>query len=166
MSLRLSLFILAVATVVVATALSYGFGYFSEPPGFTHVWGHVSYNGKPVPGCAIYFQPADPTRTHWGIGRITDSGLYFLTAYQLESPLEPGTYTIFIRPLTPIPGSTDVFGSSLAGADSKERTEQSSGSSPPTAQLPLPKRFTEAETSGLVVNIDGERQRIEIHLTD
>jgi hypothetical protein len=163
MSLRLSFFILALATVVVAIALSYGFGYFSERPGYTHVWGHVSYNGKPVPGCAIFFQPQDPTRTHWGIGRLSDSGLYFLSAYQLDSTLDPGPYTIFIRPLTPSPGSTDVFGNPLAGADSKGRTVNSS---PPSPQLPLPKRFTDAKTSGLVVNIDGEPQRIEIHLTD
>ena len=34
---------------------------------------------------AIYFQPHDTNSSHWGVGRLNDSGLYFLTAYQLES---------------------------------------------------------------------------------
>jgi hypothetical protein len=166
MGSRLTFFTFAVATTVVTIVVLYNFGYvsFSERPGFTHVWGHVSYNGKPVPGCAIYFQPADVTSTHWGVGRMTDSGLYFITAYQLDSTLQPGPYTIFIRPLTPNLFRTEVSGSSSAGADSKDRTEKSSPSS--KARVLIPKRFTDATTSGLVVNIDGEPQRIEIHLTD
>ena len=86
MSLRLAFITIALATTVVTVALLHNFGYvsFAERPGFTHVWGHVSYNGKPVPGCAIYFQPADPNSSHWGVGRLNDSGLYFITAYQLE----------------------------------------------------------------------------------
>jgi hypothetical protein len=149
MSPRLSYFILAVVLIVVAVSFMYGFGFFSERPGFTHVWGHVSYNGKPVPDCAIYFMPADPTRGHWGVGRLSDSGLYFLTAYQLDTTLDPGPYVIFIRPLTPVPIGP-------AGADSK-------GQKP---KLPLPERFTDSNTSPLVINIDQRPQRVEIHLTD
>jgi hypothetical protein len=168
MSLRFTFFTIAVASTVVTITLLYNFGYvsFSERPGFTHIWGHVSYNGKPVPGCAIFFQPTDESRTHWGVGRMTDSGLYFITAFQLDYSLEPGPYIIFIRPLTPPPGSTDVFGTRLAGAGSTELTGKSSRSTPSAPQHPLPTRFTDAKTSGLVVNIDGEPQRIDIHLTD
>lgn len=168
MSLRLTFFTVAVASTVVTITMLYNFGYvsFSERPGFTHVWGHVSYNGKPVPGYAIYFQPTDESRTHWGVGRMTDSGLYFITAYQLEYSLQPGPYIIFIRPLVPAPGSTDVFGSPLAGAGSKEATGKSSRSTPSAPQHPLPQRFTDAKTSGLVVNIDDEPQRIDINLAD
>jgi hypothetical protein len=149
MSPRLSFFILAVATIVVAISLMYGFGYFSERPGFTHIWGHVSYNGKPVPGCAIYFMPLDPRKSRWGVGRMTDSGLYSLTAYELETALDPGPYVVFIQPLTPVPISP-------AGAESN-------GQKP---KLPLPERFTDSKTSPLVINIDKRPQRIEIHLTD
>jgi hypothetical protein len=168
MSSRLAFFTLALATTVVTIALLHNLGYvsFSERPGFTHVCGHVSYNGKPVPGCAIYFQPQDPNSSHWGVGRLSDSGLYFITAYQLESTLAPGRYTIFIRPLTPALAGSNVVQASLVGADKKEATEKSSPSSPPTPRLPLPQHFTDPRTSGLVVNITGEPQRIEIHLRD
>jgi hypothetical protein len=168
MSARLTFFTLALATTVVTVALLNNFGYvsFSERPGFTHVWGHVSYNGKPVPGCVIYFQPHDPNSSHWGVGRLNESGLYFVTAYQLESTLIPGRYTIFVRPLTPAPAGSNVVQASLVGADAKQSPEKSSPSSPRTPQLPLPKQFTDPRTSGLVVNITGEPQRIEIHLTD
>jgi hypothetical protein len=151
MSPRFVFSIFAVAATVVTTAMLYNFGYvsFRERPGFTHVWGHVSYNGKPLPGCAIFFEPADPSKAHWGIGRLSDSGLYFLTAYQLDTILEPGRYTIFIRPLSP-------YDRGRVGADSNVSN----------SPLPLPKRFTDSKTSGLLVNIDGEPQRIEIHLTD
>jgi hypothetical protein len=168
MSVRLVFFALALATTVVVVALLYNFGYvaFSERPGFTHVWGHVSYNGNPVPGCAIYFEPHDTNSGHWGVGRLNDSGLYFLTAYQLESTLEPGQYTIFIRPLTPAFASSTSLKSDPEKPVSDRATEKSSPSSTATPRLPLPKRFTDAKTSGLVVNITGEPQRIEIHLTD
>ncbi len=168
MSSRLAFLTLAAATTVVVIALLHNFGYvaFSERPGFTHVWGHVSYNGKPVPGCAIYFQPHDANSSHWGVGRLNESGLYFLTAFQLESTLEPGRYTIFIRPLMPSPVSSDTLRVDPEESHSNQTTDKSSPSSLPTPQLPLPKRFTDAQTSGLVVNITGEPQRIEIHLTD
>jgi len=168
MSSRLVFFTLALVTTAVVVAMLYNFGYvsFSERPGFTHIWGHVSYNGKPVPGCAIYFQPEDDGSSHWGVGRLNDSGLYFVTAYQLESSLVPGRYTIFIRPLTP-----GLVGAAQYRYDpdkplSNQATDKSSPSSPPAPQLPLPHRFTDAKTSGLVVNIDGQPQRIEIHLRD
>jgi hypothetical protein len=168
MSSRLAFFTLALATIVATVALLHNFGYvsFSERPGFTHVWGHVSYNGKPVPGCAIYFRPHDPNSSHWGVGRLNESGLYFVTAYQLDSTLIPGRYTIFIRPLTPALTGSNVVQASLVGADTKQSTEKSSPSSPPTPQLPLPKQFTDPATSGLDVNVTGEPQRIEIHLKD
>jgi hypothetical protein len=168
MSSRLAFFTLAVASTVVTVALLHNFGYvsFAERPGFTHIWGHVSYNGKPVPGCAIYFQPDDASSTHWGVGRLNDSGLYFLTAYQLESTLQPGRYTIFIRPLTPRPVGSNLLRAEPEKSLSNQATDKSSPSSPSTPELPLPKRFTDARTSGLVVNITGEPQRIEIHLRD
>jgi hypothetical protein len=168
MGLRLAFFTIALATTVVVIALLHNFGYvsFSERPGFTHVWGHVSYNGKPVPGCAIYFQPHDPNSSHWGVGRLNESGLYFVTAYWLDSTLVPGRYTIFIRPLVSPPAGSDLVRASLAGADTKESTKKTSPSPAPTPKLPLPKQFTDATTSGLVVDITGEPQRIEIHLTD
>ena len=168
MSSRLAIFTLAVATTVATIALLHNFGYvtFSERPGFTHVWGHVSYNGKPVPGCAIYFQPTDPNSPQWGIGRLSESGLYFLTAYRLDTTLAPGTYTIFIRPLSLGPAGTNQYRFDPEKPLSKQATDQSSGSSPSTPQLLIPERFTNAETSGLVVNIDGQPQQIEIHLRD
>ena len=151
MSLRLTFITIALAVTVVTLALLHTFGYvsFAQRPGFTHVWGHVSYNGKPLPGCAIYFEPADPSKGHWGVGRLTDSGLYFISAYQLDTVLDPGPYTIFIRPLVPPPTSIGAGNSSA-----------------PKPEPPLPKRFTDSKTSGLVVKIDGEPQQIEIHLTD
>ena len=168
MSRDLAFITLALATTVVTVALLYNFGYvsFTERPGFTHVWGHVSYNGKPVPGCAIYFQPHDPNSSHWGVGRLNESGLYFVTAYQLESTLEPGRYTIFIRPLTLTPGGSNVVQAASSEPTPKRSTEKTSPSSPPRPRLPLPKRFTDPRTSTLVVNITGEPQRIEIHLKD
>jgi hypothetical protein len=168
MSSRLAFFTLALATTVVTIALLHNLGYvsFSERPGFTHVCGHVSYNGKPVPGCAIYFQPQDPNSSHWGVGRLSDSGLYFITAYQLESTLAPGRYTIFVRPLTPGPPGPAQYRYDPDKPLSNQAPDKSSPSSSSTPQLPLPIRFTDSRTSGLVVNITGEPQRIEIHLRD
>jgi hypothetical protein len=168
MSTRLAFVTCALAATVATIALLYNFGYvsLSERPGFTHIWGHVSYNGKAVPGCAIYFQPEDHSSSHWGVGRLNESGLYFLTAFQLDTTLQPGRYTIFIRPLASNLLASEVVRTSLVGDDAKHSTEKSSPPAPPASQLPLPRRFTDVKTSGLVVNITGEPQRIEIHLTD
>jgi len=65
---------------------------------------------------------------------MTDSGLYFITAFQLDYSLQPGPYIIFIRPLN-TPARRGFIRIPPRGSSSTEPTGKSSLSTPSAATV-------------------------------
>jgi hypothetical protein len=150
--------------LVVGILAVNGCGISSASPNPTKIWGRVTYNGQPLPECVVLFVPAGSNKTNnWAAGHVYQGGNYKLSAYQSDSGLEPGRYTIFFK--APPPRYVGTRRSrALDEADSKPQAEAQAP--PPAPAFPLPEKFTKPETSGLTVRLDGWPQQIDLDLKD
>jgi hypothetical protein len=148
--------------LVLAAIWIPGLGMLSASPGYAQVLGHVSYNGKPVTGCAIIFMPPDRFNSNWGSATLGPDGRFAVVHKQSDAALSPGRYDVFFvvnrQPLAPKPSDDRLSG------EAPERTGQTVASEP--VKPSIPERYTKLETSGLWVDIGREQNRIEINLKD
>ena len=120
---------------IIATALvAPGCGGYSANPNSVQVWGRVTYNGTPVQGGAVIFQPGSTTTPNWGIGLISEKGKYTLVSDVTDVGFKPGRFQIFIRP----PSPHDKRKHSRTGEEEEESDEKAIAIA---AMYPVPKRF-------------------------
>jgi hypothetical protein len=144
-----------------------GCGVSSASSNYVKIWGHVTYNGRPVSNATIVFISTDQREMNWGSGHIGKTGNYAISAYQGGVTLPPGPYNIFIRN-TPQnrerEGEVEKRGRFSVVED--EVKPQPNTQTLPGQDVNVPARFNLPSTSGLVVRLDGQPQRVDIDLGD
>jgi hypothetical protein len=147
-----------------ATTIPGGCGSSLYKPDPVEVWGRVTFNRKPVTGGAIVFLPEDQG-PNWAAGLIHADGSYHISAIQLDTPLKPGNYHVFLRPPPP-------WASAIGQQETADRKgEVAALNAPlPVSLTPAPDQvpaiFRDSHTSPLHVKLDGRPARVDIHLKD
>jgi len=159
-SWALPLVVLLGAFAVLNALLTPGCGVSSASSDSVQVWGRVTYGGKPVPGGVVIFKP-EASQTNWGVGPIDEKGAFKISSYMASGQLQPGPYKIFITP--PRVRPTQV------GSNPKDRDAAAPVASPPEtdkSRFGIPERFLRPQSSGLLVTLEKEGNRIDIDLKD
>jgi hypothetical protein len=123
------------------------------------VWGRVTYNGQPVKGGLLIFEPGSSSNTNWGAAAISAEGKYAVVPSQFDVDLEPGRFVIFLRPPTP---ETERKRGRFGEEINKPETEANVA----VASYPVPDRFFKPETSKLWIDLQKEPTRVDIDLKD
>jgi hypothetical protein len=144
-----------------------GCGVSSANSSYVKIWGHVTYNGRPVSNGTIVFISTDQRDMNWGSGHIGKNGNYTIAAVQGGVALPPGPYNIFIRNS---PQNRDREGDGerrgrFSVVDDHVKPQPNSQTLP-SQEVILPERFNLPNTSGLEVRLDGQPQRVDIDLVD
>jgi hypothetical protein len=121
----------------------------------------VTYGGKPVPGGAVIFVPTETSQTSWGVGPIDEKGSFRISSYMASGHLQPGAYLIFLTP----PRVKAVEGGSTP-KDRDEVAKAPAQADSGQARFGIPERFLRPQSSGLMVNLEREGNRIDIDLND
>ena len=115
-----------------------------ERPQTFPVGGKVTYKGEPVPKGTVTFQP---DQGHPAVGEIQSDGTYKLSTFAQADGALPGHHKVFIiantADPTKIPGSTP-------------------GWTPPKDLVP--KKYNNADTSGLEATVTEDRKEIDFNL--
>jgi hypothetical protein len=146
--------------IIAAALVAPGCGGSSANSNSVQVWGRVTYNGTPVQGGAVIFQPGPTTTSNTGIGLISEEGKYaFFFSDVTDLGFKPGRFQISIKP----PSPHDKRKHSRLGEEEEESDEKAIAIA---AMFPVPKRFFSPETSGLWGDLEREPTRVDIDLND
>jgi hypothetical protein len=113
--------------------------------GLVEASGRLTYQGKPVPGTRVYFQPDDGSRRSTGL--TDDDGNFKLRFSSQETGVKPGAHTVYLR--------------------YEPSAEEEIHKIPPKAPRELQAviaRFGDPKKSGLRYEITGSGQHVEIEL--
>lgn len=141
-------------TLTLAMALgSAGCGGGSEP-GVNPVSGRVTYKGEPVTTGDVYFSP-EGASARGAQGKLDSSGNYSLGTFTAKDGAYAGTYKVSIvsrGPDKPVPKK-------MVG---KMLEEDMQGTGDPL----IPKKYFNAETSGLAAEVTSGSNTFNFDLTD
>ena len=168
-----------VSLLLVATLV--GCGQKANRPKTVPVSGTVTYNGKPVQGAVVTFNPTDRKVGKTAIATTDASGKYTLMTFEQGDGAIPGTYKVTIS-------KVDTSKSSASAADAGSATEENPGAAYAAAAAAgedvmaggtgatetktkskdlLPKRYKNPEASGLIANVsEGGSNTFDFKLTD
>jgi hypothetical protein len=144
--------------IIAAAVVEPGCGVSSPSWNSVQVWGRVTYKGEPVKAGALIFEPGPTTRSNWGVASISEEGKYKLASNEPDLNLVPGRFVIFLRP--PSPPVERKHGRFDDHNESDEKAIAIASS------YPVPKRFLNADTSELWVDLEKEPTRVDIDLKD
>jgi hypothetical protein len=144
------------------------------------VRGRITYNGSPLDGGYIVFEPAEGNPDDWACGPIERDGHYSITPKwdsrehgeeRFRIGIVPGHMKLSTSMPSPIKGAEpDVVLMSLSSEDDGVPMSHSSepeGSLDSVAEeRRFPERFTHAQTSGLQVTLRRGPSHVEIDLKD
>jgi hypothetical protein len=150
----------------------------ATPSGSVH--GRITYNGSPLDGGHIVFEPTEGNSDDWACGPIEMDGRYSLTPKwhsrehgeeRFRIGIVPHNMKLSTTMPSPIEGAEpDVVLRSLAPEDDgvpmshSSEPEDSLGSV--AEERRFPERFTHAQTSGLQVTLRRGPSHVEIDLKD
>lgn len=129
-------------------------------PQTVEVTGTVTYNGSPVEGATITFNPATRTAESRGaVGKTDDSGSYQLTTFEAADGAIPASYTV------------TVAKTETQGALSEEEVNKyyERGETPPKPETKdlLPAKYKTPAESGLTADVtEGGDNVFDFELTD
>jgi hypothetical protein len=109
----------------------------------------------------VIFVPTEMSQTNWGVGPIDEKGMFRISAYMASGYLQPGPYRIFLTP----PRVKAV----RVGPTSKDRDDVEKTAGPADEgqrRFGIPERFLRPQSSGLMVNLEREGNKIDIDLHD
>jgi hypothetical protein len=140
-----------------------------DPTASGPVHGRVTYNGRPLEGGYILFEPMEMDSNQWAVGAIERGGSYSIDLRWRRGNQGKERFLIAVvpkhwTPATPAPSPSE-------GA-SPDNVPMSLGSKDPDScqstamDCGFPKRFTNARTSGLHVTLGREPARVDIDLKD
>lgn len=141
----------ALCCIAIATAGVGGCKPARKGPATAPVTGVVTYNGSPVAGATVSFQPGEGGRSAAG---VTDaSGRYQLSTYARNDGAIPGDYSVVIVKFEATPTGSGT------GKDYK----------PPVGDIPppkneLPAKFADAKTSGLKATVGKGQNSVDFPL--
>jgi hypothetical protein len=145
-----------ITVLVLALLWIPGFGLNAKTSPRSILGGQVTYNGQPVTGGAIIFQPIDRNGRDWGSAILDLDGRFRLESWSGRNELVPGRYGIFFvfngrepRGLSPRQAEND---------DEPVDVEQT----PP----PIPAKYTKPDTSGLWIDVSKEPNHVDVRLRD
>ncbi len=145
--------------VMIAALAAFGCGPPTPSWDSVQVWGRVTYNGKPVKGGLLVFEPGSTTNSNWGVARIEEDGKFNVITNDVDVNLEPGRFRIYMRPpAPPVEHKHGRFAEEHNESDEKALTT--------AATPPVPERFLKPETSPLWVELKKEPSRVDIDLKD
>lgn len=147
-------------SIILSGIVLPGCGVSSASSPTPRVWGHVGYNGNSLTDGAILFMPVDRSRSNWGAGVIDQKGRYSISMMEASNGLEPGKYEVFFKFGTRIHKLPDPRHTRFEEAESSRSGEDWTVRVLP----PIPDRFTNPRTSGLVIQIGKESSRIDFDL--
>jgi hypothetical protein len=137
-------------------------------PGKGKVAGQVTFNGAPLPGGRVTFQPADPRQNAVSV-ELDDQG-----RYAAELPAGDVAVSIDNRELEPRSPQTGGIPAGLP-PDLRDKIRKAGGTaSPPRPEgapkssgkyVAIPSRYYAAETSGLTFRVRGGQQTEDLPLT-
>ena len=133
------------------------------------IHGRVTYNGRPLDGGYILFEPMDRVSSEWAVAPIEQDGTYAIDSKCQRQ--DPGKERFGIA-IVPKHGTAVTQVPSRSDGASPDQVPMSLGSdepaSGPTAAVRsgFPKRFTNRQTSGLHVTLGREAARVNIDLKD
>lgn len=113
-------------------------GCESSGPTTIEVRGTVTFQGRPLEGGSITFQPinvSDGGPMRPAVGDIEADGTYTLTTFKKGDGVPPGEYAVAIT--------------SLIGAPPASEWEEA----PPKRESRIPLKFNQADTSGLTASV-------------
>jgi hypothetical protein len=149
--------------VILGTLVVPGCGVSLANSNYVKIWGHVTYNGRPVSNGTIVFISTDQREMNWGSGHIGMNGNYTIAAYQGGVALPPGPYNIFIRnaPQNREREREPERRGRFSLDEDQVKPQQNTQPATSNAVI-LPDRFNRPDTSGLVVRLDGQPQRVDV----
>lgn len=115
------------------------------------VTGTVTMDGKPVADAVLSFQLMDGTRG--AIGQTDSQGRYTLTTFHSEDGAVPGEYRISVMKFSTPPPDYPV-----------RKSEDDENYIDFVPKNLLPKKYSDAQKSGLTATVDKERNVIDISL--
>lgn len=129
---------LLAALVVGGTTLA---GCGDSGPTTVSVRGTVTFEGKPLDGGSITFQPiqvADGAPMRPAVGEIEPDGTYTLTTFKKGDGVPPGEYAVAIT--------------SLIGAPPASEWEEA----PPKRESRIPLKYNQTDKSGLTASVPAD----------
>ena len=137
-----------------------------------HIEGIISYNGEPVEGAMVTFQPLAP-EGEGGSGLTDSSGRFTVLSSRAvgrQSGIRPGEYRVLVSKLIPPPPDPDE-GAFLRGeisSDEFERRQSRRGASGGAIFInELPEKYSDPRTSGLQITVNDRRNEpFNFNLTD
>jgi hypothetical protein len=159
--------------LIVASAILGMLAASSRSDSAGRVWGHVSYQGRPVTSGAIVFAPVGQEAGQSTMAKIGQNGLYSLDSKWRRRPNVKGHYKIAI-----LDGSFTFNNRNVAnrwstrGEPSRPGDDEASPAPHPSVAgrqsgaTAFPVRFTDTQTSGLQVTLGVEPTRVDVDLSD
>jgi hypothetical protein len=151
--------------VLFTLAMTPGLAPTSSGP----VHGRVTYNGRPMDGGYILFEPMERDSNQWAVGAIGRGGNYSIDSQWQRGKQGKECFRICVVPNKGTPAAPSP---SLCEGASPDEVPMALGSEVPDSGQTVavdsgfPKRFTNARTSGLHVTLGREPARVDIDLKD
>ena len=134
------------------------------------VSGRVTYNGRPLQGGTIYFDPIEGNSGDRAAGLIDENGVYSMDSHW-RRPAGPAKFRMSVIPDPWKPSASSPSRSEGPRPKAKDvvaspNPENSDARRLAAVAAPIPERFTEVRTSGLQVILDRGPARVDIDLKD
>jgi hypothetical protein len=151
--------------VIIALAMTPGLDLTSSGP----VHGRVTYNGRPLDGGYVVFEPAEGNPNEWAVGPIDQDGSYSIDSKWQRGNHERGRFRICVvpengKPVADMPSPSE--GAKAGVVPISLSSEKPDSRRSVAVDCQLPKRFTKVQTSGLHVTLGREPARVDIDLKD
>jgi hypothetical protein len=133
---------------LAAAMLLVGFaGCGNSGPEVAQVYGKVTYNGEPVTKGNVSFVPMDPENTSPAAGKIQSDGSYELQTFEPGDGARPGKYRVAVTTIT-----------------EKQILDYIPKKPVPKPKLEIPEKYTNPDTSDIVVTVESGSNDIPIKL--
>jgi hypothetical protein len=137
-------------------------------PGTGNVSGRITYNGKPLPGAIVVFQPADSTKNPMSVALDKES------RYSVTLPTGDVRVTVDTRINVPKASMPMVPPNPEKEAQAKDGEKEAAADAPKGDDggrragkfVPIPERYASVESSGLKFAVKAGDQTHDIDLTD
>jgi hypothetical protein len=128
------------------------------------IHGRVTYNGRPLDGGYVLFEPMDRISNDWAVAPIERDGTYAIDSkWQRQNPGKE-RFGISVVPKSGMVAAQMPSRSEGANPDEVPMSPDSAQSA--AVSSGFPSRFTNVRTSGLHVTLGREPARVDIDLKD